>query len=214
MRTHPPTRLPLLAPALALAAGLSLAFAAPLSADIYTYTDAEGTLHVTNAPQGDPRFKLTIRGRETAPGFSYGRGRAVPPARVVAHSAYDAVVRQAAARYRMDEALVRAVIHAESYFNASAVSPKGASGLMQLMPGTASRFGVHDIFDPVENVHAGVRYLSELQRMFNGDLRLTLAAYNAGEGAVQRHGGIPPYPETIEYVDRVQMLHGRYRASM
>ncbi len=213
MRMHRPPR-PSRFALLTLATGLALAGSARLYADIYTYTDAEGTLHVTNAPAGDPRYRLTIKSRETTPGFSYGRGRAAPPARMVSHTPYDGVVRDAAARYGLDESLVRAVIHAESYFNAAAVSPKGASGLMQLMPDTASRFGVHDVFDPVENVHAGARYLSELKRLFNGDLRLTLAAYNAGEGAVQRHGGIPPYPETVQYVDRVLQLQGRYRTSM
>ncbi|MCK9488053.1 MAG: lytic transglycosylase domain-containing protein [Xanthomonadales bacterium] len=114
----------------------------------------------------------------------------------------------------VDEALVRAVIHAESAFRANAKSHKSAQGLMQLIPATAERFGVTDPWDPGQNIAGGVEYLAWLLRRFDNDVRLATAGYNAGEGAVQRHGGIPPFAETRVYVDRVGILHGRYRAAL
>jgi len=122
------------------------------------------------------------------------------------------LVEKAAREHELDPLLVDAVIRAESGYNPAAVSPKGAAGLMQLMPSTARRHGVRDRFDPGENIRAGVRYLKALREAF-GDDRLALAAYNAGEGAVLKHGGVPPYPETIEYLRRVQKLYESARAS-
>ncbi|MHB8472477.1 MAG: lytic transglycosylase domain-containing protein [Gammaproteobacteria bacterium] len=197
-----------------------LATTCAVRADIYAFTDADGVRHFTNIAPADSRYKRIIRSRETEPGYrfpstSHPAGRAMALASFpLRASAYDSVVRQAARAYQMDEALVRAVIHTESAYNPSAVSAKGASGLMQLMPGTATRYGVHDIFDPVENIYAGVHYLHDLKAMFNGNMQLTVAAYNAGEKAVLRYGGIPPYPETINYVSRVIDLHGRYSQGM
>jgi len=117
----------------------------------------------------------------------------------------------ASAHWGVDPMLVRAVVHAESAFNAAAVSPKGAQGLMQLMPATAARFDVEDPFDPQQNINAGVRYLAWLIKRFDGDTRLATAAYNAGEGAVDRHGGVPPYAETTAYVAKVDALTHAYR---
>ena len=108
-----------------------------------------------------------------------------------------------ARRHGVDEALVHAVIQVESRYDPFAVSPRGAMGLMQLMPRTAARFEVANAFDPVQNVDGGVRYLKELLARYSGQVRLALAAYNAGEEAVERHGGIPPYRETVDYVKRV-----------
>jgi soluble lytic murein transglycosylase-like protein len=128
---------------------------------------------------------------------------------------YGAVVAQLAARYGIEAALLHAVIAVESGYNARAVSPRGAAGLMQLMPQTARRYGVADVFDPVDNVRAGARYLADLLKLFDNDLTLALAAYNAGEGAVLKHGRrIPPYRETTAYVPRVLEFYHRLRPTM
>ena len=124
------------------------------------------------------------------------------------------IVQEASERYNVDPLLVRSVIRVESNFNPLAVSPKGAQGLMQLMPSTANRFGVDDAFDAKKNIEGGVRYLRYLQDRFPGDLRLRLAAYNAGEGAVAKYKDVPPYPETMDYVERVNRHYESARAAM
>lgn len=123
---------------------------------------------------------------------------------------YADTVRTIAKKYKIDAALVRAVIHAESAFNAKALSKKGAQGLMQLMPGTAKDLGVTNAFDVQQNIEGGVKYLAGLLNTFDGDIKLATAAYNAGPGAVKRFKGIPPYAETEVYVERVGILHQRY----
>lgn len=128
--------------------------------------------------------------------------------------AYHAEIAAAAREFGVEEAVVRAVIHAESAFNPAALSRAGAQGLMQLMPATARRFGVSDAYDASQNIRGGVQYLSWLLRRFNGDLTLAAAGYNAGEGAVARHGGVPPYSETQYYVKRVAQLADRYRGEL
>lgn len=125
--------------------------------------------------------------------------------------AYRDEIRQLATQYQIDPALVRAVIHAESAFKVNALSNKGAQGLMQLMPGTAKDMGVNNAFDARQNIEGGVKYLSWLLDTFNGDIKLATAAYNAGPGAVKRYNGIPPYAETEVYVERVGILHQRYK---
>lgn len=121
-------------------------------------------------------------------------------------------IRVAAEEFDVDPALVRAVIHAESAFNVKALSPKGAQGLMQLMPATADELGVRDAMAAGDNIRGGVSYLAQMLRRFDGDITLATAAYNAGPGAVGRHGGVPPYAETRAYVERVSILHQRYAA--
>jgi soluble lytic murein transglycosylase-like protein len=128
------------------------------------------------------------------------------------YTRYDDWIREAAALYQIPEALIRAVIRVESDFDPRAVSPANARGLMQMIPETAERMMVTDVFDPRQNIFGGVRYLRVLANTFNGDLALTVAAYNAGEGAVIRHGGIPPYPETQDYVVKVVGYYRQYRA--
>ncbi len=201
----------------ALAAALRLAALAlhPGSAlaDIFTYTDADGTVHFSNRATGDARFKLYVKGdgrRSTRAGVA----PVAPSDRSLERfSRYDAWIRQAAALYQIPEELVRAVIKCESDYDPRAVSPVGAQGLMQLMPETALRMQVRDAFDARENIFGGTRYLRVLANLFNGNLDLTIAGYNAGEGAVMRYGGVPPYAETQAYVTRVRTFYARYRTT-
>ncbi|QIL20148.1 lytic transglycosylase domain-containing protein [Thermomonas sp. HDW16] len=128
--------------------------------------------------------------------------------------AYQAEIAAAAREHGVDEAIVRAIIHAESAYNPLALSRVGAQGLMQLMPATARRFGVSDSFNAQQNIQGGVKYLAWLLKRFNGNLTLAAAGYNAGEGAVDKYKGVPPYSETRRYVDRVGVLAERYRGNL
>jgi len=177
-------------------------------ADIYSFTDERGVVHFTNIPGLDRRYKLIRR----EAGSSIPRsGQAWMPSEADIRR-FSSIVDVAAKSHGIEPALVHAVITAESGFNPNALSRKGASGLMQLMPDTARRYGVRNIFDPVENIHGGVRYLRDLLAMFNGDMRLALAGYNAGENAVIRAGNrVPPYVETQNYVPKVIDLYHRFR---
>jgi len=187
----------------------ALAVASPeAKADIYSFTDERGVVHFTNIPGLDKRYRLIRR----EAGSSIPRsGQAWMPSEADIRR-FSSIVDVAARSHGVEPALVQAVITAESGFNPNALSRKGASGLMQLMPETARRYGVRNIFDPVENVHGGVRYLRDLLAMFNGDMRLALAGYNAGENAVIRAGNrVPPYVETQNYVPKVIDLYHRFR---
>ncbi len=184
--------------------------------DIYTYTDGDGTVHFANSPGGDKRYRLYIRGN----GWRKEHGAApgvtpVPPSDhdVARYTRYDDWIRQAATLYQIPEELVRAVIRCESDYDPRAISVSGARGLMQLMPDTASLMLVRDIDDPHDNIFGGVRLLRVLANEFNGDLELTVAAYNAGDGAVIRFGGIPPFQETRDYVVNVTRFYRRYRST-
>lgn len=190
-----------------------LAVAASGRADIYTYTDGDGTVHFTNSPKGDRRYRVYIRGngwRKTTPAPGVVP---VPPSDrdVGRFTRYDEWIHQAAALYQIPEQLVRAVIRCESDYDPRAVSISGARGLMQLMPDTALLMQVRDIEDPRENIFGGVRLLRVLANEFNGDLELTIAAYNAGDTAVIRYGGIPPFAETRDYVVNVTRFYRRYQ---
>jgi len=179
-------------------------------ADIFQYTDADGVIHFTNSPPAGGRAKLYMRndGGKRASSLA-----AVPPQDrdVARFTRYDDWIRQASALYQIPEQLVRAIIKVESDYDPRAVSVSGARGLMQLMPDTADRLQVRDIADPRENIFGGVRFLRILANDFNGDLELTIAAYNAGEEAVMRFGGIPPYAQTRNYVAKVTAFYRRYR---
>ncbi|MCJ7786512.1 MAG: lytic transglycosylase domain-containing protein [Desulfobacterales bacterium] len=177
----------------------------PSSAGIYRYEDENGVIHFTNCPR-DPKFKLYIRESKEDVGdgkssFSYIRDS----------NQYDSLISEFSKKYQVDFALIKAIIRAESGFNSAAVSRKGAKGLMQLMPGTASRLNVSNSFNPRENIEGGVRYFKYLLSLFNDDLRLSLAAYNAGENVVAEARSIPPYRETVDYVRKVLSYYQSYR---
>jgi hypothetical protein len=181
-------------------------------ADIFHYTDADGVVHFTNLRSGDARYKVYLKG-DGSSGTRRAAGPGVPPSdrEIARFTRYDEWIRQASSLYQIPEQLVRAVIKVESDYDPRAVSVSGARGLMQLMPDTADRLQVRDIDDPRENIFGGVRYLRILANTFNGDLELTVAGYNAGEGAVITHGGIPPYAQTRDYVVKVSRFYRRYR---
>ncbi|MCL7743399.1 lytic transglycosylase domain-containing protein [Guyparkeria hydrothermalis] len=178
-------------------------------ADVYKYRDAQGVVHLTNVPQqsSNEPYKLWRKGEATKPKGWQDGYRVLPK---LDRERFADVVNRFSVRHGVDPSLVRAVIHAESAFRPDVVSPKGAGGLMQLMPGTAKRFNVVDRFNPEENIAGGVAYLALLLKMFRGDRELAVAAYNAGENAVKRYGGIPPYQETKTYVRRVMQLQAAY----
>jgi len=164
-------------------------------ADIYWYVDEKGVRHYTNIPPTDSRYKLKYR-------TNHWREKAV--GRVYNYSSFREEIVKAGTRHGIDPDLIRAVIRVESNFNPRAVSHKGAMGIMQLMPGTAKIYGVWDPFNPVANIEGGTRHLRDLMRYFNGNLRLALAAYNAGKDAVIKYGfKVPPYTETVNYVEKV-----------
>jgi soluble lytic murein transglycosylase-like protein len=171
-------------------------------ADIYKQVDADGTISFTSRPAHGAKLYAK---EHKAPVFMPSDDSAER------FSRYDEYIRQAATLYQIPEELVRAVIRVESDFDPRAVSPANARGLMQLVPETAERMMVTDSFDPRQNIFGGVRYLRVLANLFNGDIQLTIAAYNAGEGAVMRYGGIPPYRETQEYVVKVLGNYRQYR---
>jgi len=179
-----------------------LLVAGPAAADIYTRTDEKGVVHVTNVPDG-PGWTLVIE--EERPG---GQGEGGTLGRRKAK--YTPIIEEAARVYGLPEALIRAVIEVESGWRPSVVSPAGAVGLMQLMPGTARALGVKDIFDPRDNILGGTRYLRLLANKYAGDIVLTLAAYNAGEGAVTRRMA-PPYQVTRDYIEDVLRHYREYR---
>jgi soluble lytic murein transglycosylase-like protein len=185
--------------------------ASTASADIFTYVDANGVVHFTNHRGESGSSKLYLK---TAPRPRLEAVAPVMPSDTSPErfSRYEDTIRQAATLYQIPVELIRAVIKVESDFDPRAVSIAGARGLMQIVPGTADRMQVRDIFDPRENIFGGARYLRILANTFNGDLQLTIAGYNAGEGAVMRYGGIPPFEETRMYVGKVLGYYHRYRA--
>lgn len=192
---------------------LTYSLAQSANATIYWFTDENGVAHFSNVPTDKRYVPFTSTNdavaKKTIPGIRDRRPDT--PAKVQ----YGAIIEEIARIYALESALVHAVVTAESAYNATAVSKKGAAGLMQLMPDTARRYGATDRFDPVQNLHAGTRYLSDLLKMFNGNVSLALAAYNAGENNVVKYGNqIPPFQETRMYVPKVLDLYQKYRVSM
>ena len=183
--------------------------AAPAAAGekLYKYVDEDGVTVITNVP---PTLgKKPMRVRQDGDVTKISAPLEFQPSRSTAD--YDEHIAEACALYRIPPALVRAVMATESSLNPKAVSPKGAMGLMQLMPGTAAEMFVADAFDPKQNIHGGVRYLRILANLFNGDMVRIVAAYNAGPDAVKRADGIPQIAETQEYVKRVLRLYFSYK---
>ncbi|MCE5245053.1 MAG: lytic transglycosylase domain-containing protein [Desulfobacteraceae bacterium] len=182
-------------------------FPAVSFADIFKYVDKEGVMHFTNVPTHPDARKFVSPPILTVPQRSYVGpvpSRSFYPSCNPANvKAYEPHIRLVCQKHGLDQNLVTAVIRAESAFDSQAVSPKGAQGLMQLMPGTSRDLGVVDPFDPWQNIDGGARYLKFLLNRFNNNLPLAVAAYNAGPEAVQKYGGIPPYDETQIYVQRV-----------
>ncbi|MDH3998348.1 MAG: lytic transglycosylase domain-containing protein [Desulfuromonadales bacterium] len=168
---------------------------APAEADIYRYVDAEGRLHFTDTPT-HAHWDVYQKKK------SSDRGSV---------QSYRSIIRSHAAKFRLEEALVKAVIKVESDYQPRIVSKKGAQGLMQLIPETARDMNVKNPFDPSENIHGGSRYLRLMLDLFDNNLDLALAAYNSGPTTVKRYGGIPPYAETKKYVSKVKYHLERYR---
>jgi transglycosylase-like protein with SLT domain len=185
------------AASVALGVALSGLCVTPVSADIFTRRNDRGVLEATDRPADGTGFTLAYKSKGIVTHSAAFRPSSANAAR------FEPFVLEAAAREGVDAGLVRAVIRTESAYDHLAVSSAGARGLMQLMPEAAARFGVTNAFDPRENIGGGVRYLRVLLKMFQGDVSRTVAAYNAGEGAVMRHGGVPPYRETREYVRKI-----------
>jgi len=184
-------------------------------ADILQCTDAEGVVHFTNIrPPGalGRRCRVVVR-QQAPPAPAGGASRGSRDSSPDRYGRYDRHIREASRLYQLPEPFIRAVMKVESDFSPNVVSHAGAMGLMQLMPRTAAAMGVRDPFDPRQNILGGTRYLRILANMFNGDLVLTVAAYNAGEAAIMRYRGVPPYEETRRYVQRVLRHYYAFRAA-
>ena len=178
--------------------GLFWGFSPLVSADVYRYQDKNGVWHFTNI-QKDTRYKLFFRTNNKKPSQYIKE--------------YERIIEQATRRFNVDPLLVKALIKAESNFDQTAVSHKGAQGLMQLMPETANDMAVTNPFSPEANIFGGTQYLSLLLKRFKQDRTLAIAAYNAGPEAVETYGGVPPFPETQSFVDKVLKIHKQYASA-
>ncbi len=184
-----------------------LLLSTPSWAGIYRFVDERGVIHFTNCPR-DPNFKLYIRESKEDVGEEI---QTLSLVYTKDSNHYDPLISEYSKKYEVDFALIKAIIRAESGFNPFAISRKGAKGLMQLMPETAVRLNVSNAFNPKENIEGGVRYFKYLLSLFNNDLRLSLAAYNAGENLVSELRSIPPYRETVDYVRKVLNYYQTYK---
>ncbi len=190
---------------------LLLLFPLAAQAEIFKYRSPDGGLHFTDRPMGGG-YKLLWRSGARKSHTSSGYSVAMMQEN---KTKFTPLIEEVAKDLRLHPGLLHAMVRVESAYNPRAVSKRGAQGLMQLMPATASRYGVNDSYDPKQNLQGGARYFSDLLREFEFDLRLALAAYNAGENAVKRYGNtIPPFPETEQYVDKVLGEYERQRLAM
>jgi len=172
----------------------------PVSADIYMFVDKNGVRHFTNAPTSS-KFHLFIKGKKSRQKSPLNK------------KCYDPLIKKAAQKFNVDFSLIKAVIEVESAYNPRAVSPKGAQGLMQIMPSNFKALKLSDPFEPSQNIMAGTRYLNKMIHQYKGNIKHALAAYNAGPGNVDKYKGIPPFQETRNYVQRVMALHRIYRTN-
>lgn len=205
-----PERVPILSvfPMMALVSGLCLM--QPACADVYSYTDNTGMVKLSNVPT-DSHFAVLVKGpAEPAATVSDKH-----PLTIADKAHYGRMVDEVARTYGLESSLLHAVISVESRYRPKVVSKKGAAGLMQLMPVITRRYGVADPFDPVQNVHGGAKYLRDLLKIYNNDMSLALAAYNAGPRAVAKYGNrIPPFRETVDYVPRVLGFYRKYQSEL
>lgn len=179
---------------------------------VYRYVEKDGTIIYTNVPPAKSVKADKLKGTFDKAAPKETSAQAPRNIRAISKAEFDEHIESAATRYKIPASLVRAVMQAESNYNPMAVSPKGASGLMQLMPGTAAEMFVKDIFDAKENIEGGTRYLRVLANQFNGDMVKMVAAYNAGPDAVRKYGGnVPPYAETQAYVKKVLALYFQFK---
>ncbi len=196
-------------------AAVLLMSSCPVDADIYSREDPEGNLHFTNLrPKGKDRHKYKVYlktppNRKARPGVVPVAAQDTSPQR---YSRYDASIVEASRAFAIPEPFIRAVIRVESDYDPRVVSVAGAEGLMQLMPATARRMNVRNSFDPHDNIMGGTRYLRYLANMFSGDMVLTIAGYHAGEGAVQKFRGVPPYTSTHGYIKKVLKFYNHYKS--
>ncbi len=188
---------------------LLLALCSPAVAEFYIYEGPDGQRFISDKPMQRDGYRLQHQRQDVKYAGHLMAGRE----RTIANQAsgfYDHYIRRSSERFGLDPALVKAVIRVESNFNPYAVSPKGARGLMQLMPTTAAQYQEYDLFSPVANIDVGARHLSYLLERYASDVTLALAAYNAGESNVERYGGVPPFRETQNYVKKVKRYHALY----
>ncbi|MDH3513301.1 MAG: lytic transglycosylase domain-containing protein [Gammaproteobacteria bacterium] len=195
--------------AVALGLFALLCFAGPARAEVYVYEMPDGSRVITDHPINAKNSRV-VRVTPDVKGAGKLAAQKNSPAFRKSPDTYDRLIRQYAKEYDVDFALVKAIMHAESSFNPYAISHKGARGLMQMMPQTAAQYGVRDIFNPTENIRAAIKHLRYLFETFDHRPVLVIAAYNAGENAVKQHRGIPPYKETLDYVNKVLHYKKQY----